>query len=215
MVANYLSAIYDLTAFGIYKIKNAMVSADMDDGITIEVSFDGGSSFLAVDKVNTKFAVPKSAGKIQVKITFHDVNKADIYKVKATGFFQNLEVGTTVYFTKVSTGQIHSTNLGRNGYYSIALPRGLYDVWYKVRGERVDLMTSFNPETAYTPPKRIDKEAQIEGLFRDMTWAKSCVFDTFEDRSKMIHGSAIIDADGDLSDGVTSRKCRYWAIGFE
>lgn len=215
MLANYLSAVYDLTSFGIFKIKSAIVSADVDNNITIEVSFDGGVSFHVVEKLNTKFTVSNSAGKIQVRITFEDVAKSYIYKVKATGFFQNLDIGTTVNFTKLSTNKAYSTIVGRNGHYNVSLPRGLYEAWYVSSGKKVILMTNYNPEIVYQPTQRLDKEAIIEGIFRDISWAKYSVFDTFVDKSKMIHGSAILDTEGDLSDGTTNRKCRYWAIGFE
>ena len=212
---NYLSAVYDLTAFGIYKIRNAIVSSDMDENITIEVSFDGGVSFHKVKNLNTKFPIRRSKGKVQVRITFEDTDKSGIYKVKATGFFQNLEIGTVVNFTKRTTNQTYPTTLGRNGQYSISLPRGQYDVWHTVSGVRENLMNNYNPEIVQQPTKRLDKESIVEGFFRDIDWAKYSVFDTFEDPSKMIHGNAIIDADGDLSDGITDRKCRYWAIGFD
>ena len=215
MVANYLSVVYDLTKFGIFKISNAIVSSDMDEGISVEVSFDNGKSFYKVESLNTKFPVLKSNGKIQVKIYFEDVKSSDIYKVKSTGFFQNLEIGTTVNFTKLTTNQNYSTTVGRNGQYSISLPRGLYEVWYKNSGVREILMPNFNPEVTYSPTHRLDKEAIIENTFRDIPWAKYSVFDTFADRSKMDRGNAIIDPEGDLSDGTTNRKCRYWAIGFE
>lgn len=215
MVANYLSAVYDLTPFGIFSIRNAIMSADLDDGITIDVSFDGGKSFIPAVELNRKFQVKKSTGKIQVRITFEDQAKSDIYKVTATGFFQNLDVGTTVNFTKLSTNTNYRTTVGRNGYYKISLPRGLYDVWYQSNGGKEPLMSNYNPEVVVTPTQRVDKEAIIEGAFRDVEWTRWSVFDTFADRSKMIHGGAIIDADGDLSDGTTDRKCRYWALGFE
>jgi len=215
MVANYLSAVYDLTSFGIFKIKNAIVGADMDDNITIEISFNGGKSFQKVKKLNTKFSVIKSTGKIQVKITFEDQVNSDIYMVKTTGFFQNLEIGTTVNFTKISTNKTYSTTIGRNGQYNISLPRGSYEVWYKNSGTKEVLMTNYNPEITFTPTHRLDKEAIIENVFGDIDWARWSVFDTFVDKSKMIYGSAIIDPEGNLSDGVTNRKCRYWAIGFE
>jgi len=215
MVANYLSAVYDLTPFGVYKISNAILCSDIDDNITIEVSFNGGKSFTRATP-NVKFPVAKSTGKVQVRITFQEPEKSDIYKVKTNGYFQNLEIGTTVNFTKSSNGNTYKAIIGRNGYYSISLPRGLYDVWYtNASGNRENLLTAFNPEVSYVPFARMDKEAVIEGTFRDLPWAKSCVFDTFEDQSKMIRGTAIVDSDGDLSDGVTSRKCRYWAIGFD
>ena len=215
MTANYLSAVYDLTAFGIFNIKNAIVGADMDNGITIEVSFDGGKSFVTVPKLNEKMVVSKSNGKIQVRITFEDTRKSTIYKVKTTGFFQNLEAGTSVNFTKLTTSKTYYTTIGRDGYYSISLPRGTYEVWYPVDGVKETIMSNFNPEVTYTPTHRLDKEAIIENAFKDIDWAKYTVFDTFADRSKMIFGSTIIDPEGDLSDGTTSRKCRYWTIGFE
>jgi hypothetical protein len=215
MIANYLSAVYDLTPFGIFHIKNAIMSADLDDGITVDVSFDGGLSFVSSVELNRKFKVGKSTGKIQVRITFQDQVKSDIYKVKATGFFQNLDVGTTVNFTKTSTNSNSKTTVGRNGYYKISLQRGVYDVWYTSDGVKEPLMTNYNPEIVLTPNERVDKEAIIDGTFRDIDWTRWSVFDTFADRSKMIHGGAIVDADGDLSDGTTDRKCRYWAIGFE
>lgn len=216
MTANYLSVIYDLTPFGVYKIKNAIVSSDVDDGITIEVSFDGGASFYPINRLNTKFSVPtKSNGKIQVRIVFTEDSKSDIYKVKAKGFFQNLEIGTVVNFTKTSNDSNFQTTVGRNGQYGISLPRGQYDVWYNSGKEKITLMTNYNPEVVYTPTQRLDKESIVEGFFRDVPWAKSCIFDTFGDSSKMSYGSAIYDIDGDLSDGLTNRKCRYWAIGFD
>ena len=215
MVANYLSAVYDLTPFGIFKIKNAIMSADIDEGITIDVSFDGGRSFISAVELNKKFNVLKSTGKIQVRITFEDQVKSDIYKVKATGFFQNLDIGTTVNFTKQSTNTNYKTTVGRNGYYKISLPRGVYDVWYTNVGEKEIIMTNYNPEVVVTPTQRVDKQAIIEGVFRDVDWSRWSVFDTFEDRNKMKAGGAIVDAEGDLSDGVTDRKCRYWALGFE
>ncbi len=214
MIANYLSAVLDLTAFGIFKIKNAILSSDKDDGITIEVSFNGGSSFVKVEP-NTKFPVNSSTGKIQVKITFEDVKKSDIYRVKSIGYFQNLEVGTTVTFTKVSTSENFTTKIGRNGFYSISLPRGTYEVWYTNSKIKETLMNNFNPEITLVPTHRLDKETLVENVFRDIDWARCCVFDTFSDTSKMLHGNAIVDSEGDLSDGITNRKCRYWAIGFE
>jgi hypothetical protein len=215
MVENYLSAVYDLTPFGIFKIRSAIVSADVDDGITIEVSFNGGSTFYRIEKLNTKFTVPMSTGKIQVRITFEDQKSSDIYMVKSTGFFQNLNVGTNVNFTKTTTNKNFQTSVGREGYYSIRLPRGNYEVWYTNSGTREILMRNYNPEVVYTPTQRTDKEAMIESAFSGIDWAKWSVFDTFVDRSKMIYGGAIIDPEGDLSDGVTNRKCRYWAVGFE
>lgn len=215
MLANYLSVVYDLTSFGISKIRNAIVSSDMDDNITIEVSFDGGKSFYKINKLNTKFEVPSSTGKIQVRITFEDIASPNIYKVKTTGFFQNLGIGTTANFTNTTTNTNYSTTIGRNGQYNISLPRGIYDVWYTNASKREMLMSQFNPEIVYKPTHRLDKEAIIDGIFSDVAWAKYSVFDTFVDKSKMMYGNTIVDPEGDLSDGVTDRKCRFWAIGFE
>jgi len=215
MFANYVSQIYDLTTFGIFNIKNAIVSSDMDNNIIIEVSFNGGGVFHKVDKLNTKFEVPVSTGKIQVRITFEDVPKDDIYMMKSTGFFQNLGVGTTINFTKTSTNKTFSTTIGRNGQYFISLPRGKYTVWYKSNGQKETLMTNYNPEITYTPTYENGKQAIIENTFADIDWARFSVFDTFVDNSKMLNGSAIIDTQGNLSDGKTNRKCRYWAVGFE
>lgn len=215
MLANYTSVIYDLSHFGVYKIKNAIVCADIDDGITIEVSFDGGSTFVNVDSLNKMFPVLKSTGKIQVKISFNDEGRSDIYRVKTTGFFQNLEMGTTISFIKRSTKERFETSLGDNGKYSISLPRGIYDVYYtNPKGVNVLLMEAFNPETTFMHTWRMDKDAIIEGVFREIPWAKYCVFDTFVDTTKMLRGTAMINSDGDLSDGITNRRVKYWAIGF-
>lgn len=211
---NYISIVYDLTKFGIYKIKNAMVTADMDDGITMEVSFDGGSTFIPVE-LNKKFKVTRSKGKIQVKIKFLDSTKADIYKVNAYGFFQNLDIGTTLNFTKISTKETYTTKVGENGRYAISLPRGVYEVWYVTNQGKIVLMNNFNPEVRISPNTSLDKENSIELFLMELDWAKYSVFDTFYDHSKMLNGSAIVDPDGNLSDGITDRKVRYWAIGFE
>lgn len=211
---NYSSVVYDLTQFGVYKISNAIVSADMDSGIAIEVSFDGGFTFKSVKTLNQKFPVQQSRGKVQVKITFNDMPDADIYKVKATGFFQNLEIGTRVTFTKHSTSESFSTTVGENGRFLIYLPRGTYDVWYtNDRNQRVSIYTQFNPEVIVTPYNGLDKENTIEMFLRDVDWAKYTIFDTFADPQKMLNGSAIIDQFG-LTDGVTNRHVRYWAVGF-
>jgi hypothetical protein len=210
----YLSAVYDLRAFNIFKITNAIVFSDADDGILFNVSFDNGNTFQSVEP-NVKFPVITSNGRIQVKITFEDVSVDDIYTVKATGFFQNLAVGTTVNFTKISTNTTYTTKIGRDGYYNISLPRGKYDVWYVSSGKKETLMMNYNPEITQVATERLDKESMIEGIFRDVDWAKYSVFDTFADRSKMTHGGAIIDPEGNLSDGTTNRKCRFWALGFD
>lgn len=187
----------------------------MDDGISIAVSFDGGNVFQSIPNIHEKLPVKSSTGKIQVKITF-DTNKADdIYKIKTSGFFYNLGVGTTLFFTKISTKEIFSTSLGPNGKYSISLPRGTYEIWVKgTSSERTILSKSYNPELGVLDKKRIDKEAIIEMSMRDIDWVSYSVFDTFED-NRMEHGDALIDSDGDLSDGEFGMKCRYWSIGFD
>jgi hypothetical protein len=215
VVSEYISIIYDLTHFGIFNIKNAIVTSDLDDGITIEVSFDGGVNFILVTEVNKKFNVLQSKGKIQVRVKFYEVEDSDIYTVKTVGYFSNLELGTTLNFTKNSTGENFATNIAENGRYSINLPRGYYEVWIMDNGDKVVLLDSFNPETVIQPTKRLDKENSIEMFIRDVDWIKYAVFDTFDDTNKIYMSSAIIDPEGDLSDGKTNRKCRYWGIGFE
>lgn len=211
----YTSIVYDLTQFGLYKINNAIVSADMDNGITIEVSFDGGSSFRKVEKLNTKFPVERSKGKIQVKITFDDSPGTDIYMINTSGYFQNLDIGTNLKFTKNSTGQVYKTTIGANGKYKISLPRGIYSIWYvNSSGNKVELTSNFNPEIRANTSMGTNKENTIELFLSNVEWAKYSVFDTFTDPDKMLSGSAIIDPDGNLSDGITDRKVRYWAIGF-
>ena len=213
---NYLSVVYDLTGFGIYNIKNAIVNSDMDDGITIDVSFNGGSTFIKGVELNKKFSVPKSTGKIQTKINFNDSTSSDIYTVRTKGVFTNLEIGTTIYFTNINTPKTFSTNIGPSGVYSINLPRGNYSVWYKSsRGDKIELIPSFNPETRTNTSTGVDKENTIELFSNSIEWVKYSVFDTFSDTKKMLNGSCIIDPDGNLSDGITNRKVRYWAIGFE
>ena len=210
----YTSVIYDLTQFGIFKISNAIITADMDNGIAIEVSFDGGSTFTKVSNLNSKFPVVNSKGKIQVKILFEDDSRADIYKVKTNGFFQNLDIGTRVKFTKISTNETFTTTIGENGRYTIFLPRGVYTVWYKDGPTKTTLFSSFNPEAIVISSTGIEKENSVELFLRDVDWAKYSVFDKFTDNSKMLNGNAIIDRYG-LSDGITDRRVRYWAIGFE
>lgn len=214
MLVNYISKVYDLTQFGIFKINNAIVGSDLDSGISIEVSFDGGATFLLVNP-DEKFHVNKSTGKIQVRISFLNIETNHIYMVKTIGFFQNLEIGTTIYFTKKSTKKEFKTTIKENGKYSIELPRGIYDVWYINDHDKISLINNFNPEIVYLPQVRIDKENSIELYFRDIPWAKYTVFDTFVNNENMKYGNAIIDVDGDLSDGVSDRKCKYWSIHFD
>lgn len=211
----YLSPIYDLTSFGIFNIKNAIVVSDIDDGILIDVSFNGGLSFMSIEKLNTKFQVSDSTGKIQVRISFTKSNSFDEYKIKTNGHFQNLIIGTNINFTNLTTKKNYQTIVGRNGYYNILLPSGLYEVWYMGSGIKQIISSSYNPEVVNVPHHRLDKEAIIDGIFRDIDWAKYSVFETFSDVDILSRSNAILDPDGDLSDGLTNRKCRYWIIGFE
>lgn len=126
-----------------------------------------------------------------------------------------MDIGTTINFTKISTSEVYSTNVGRNGYYSIFIPRGIYEISYNVSGNKVILLSNYNPEISYIPTQSYDKESIIENTFRDIEWAKFSIFDTFSDMNKMLSGNAIIDSNGNLSDGMTNRKCRYWVVIFE
>lgn len=213
-MSNYLSCVYDLTQFGIHKINSALLTADLDRGITVEVSFDGGASFSSAP-LNTRFTVVNSSGKIQTRIVFKSVEQSDIYQVRTTGFFNNLSIGTRVTFTHLTTQKEYSTTLGDHGKYMLMLPRGQYRIWYMSGKNQITITESFDPEMIIDPTHRTDKEVAIELFFRDVPWAKSCVFDTFDDPKKMLYGSAIRDVDGDLSDGTTSRKVKYWAVAFD
>lgn len=214
MVAQYISVDYDLTKFGVFNVNNAIFSSDVDNDITFEVSFNGGKSFDFV-KLNKKFSVKNNSGHIKVRIKFNDTKLSDEYKIKSIGFFQNLEIGTTVYFEKQSNKQTYSTNIGENGKYTIFLPRGIYDIWHIDSGEKIILLSKYNPEVSYIPTNRLDKENTIEMYFRELSWAKYAIFDTFSNLEQMAYGNAILDMDGDLSDGKTTRKCRYWLISFD
>lgn len=211
----YTSIVYDLTYFGIHKIKTAVVGADCDSGISFEISFDGGASFYTVTELNKPFSVNNSKGKIQFRINFNPVSSFDIYRIKTIGYFSNLEAGTTLYFTNKSTKKEYSTTIAENGRYSISLPRGCYEVWFNQNSNKIELLSSFNPETVVLPTKRLDKQLAVELYVKDMKFVKNAIFDVFDDESKKLIGNTIIDTDGDLSDGITSRKCRWICIGFE
>lgn len=215
MAVSYTSIVYDLTQFGIYDIKNAIVGSDCDNNIAFEVSFDGGVSFSRVSQLNKKFSVRGSKGKIQFRIVFLDEADSNIYMVKTVGYFSNLEVGTTLYFENKKTKELFQTAIAENGRYSIYLPKGLYSVWYRSNSTKINLMPSFNPEAVVLPTKRVDKENSIELYIRDIDWVTNAIFDTFDSTDKKLIGDAIIDYEGDLSDGRTSRKCRWVVIGFE
>lgn len=213
-MSNYLSCVYDLTQFGIHKINSALLTADIDRGIVVEVSFDGGVSFSSVT-LNTRFAVLNSTGKIQVRIVFKPISQSDIYQVRTTGFLNNLSIGTRVIFTHLSSKKDYYATLSDHGKYMLMLPRGQYRIWYMSGKDEVTISESFDPEMIVDPTHRTDKEVAVELFFRDVQWAKSCVFDTFDDPKKMLYGSAIRDVDGDLSDGITNRKVKYWAVAFD
>ena len=211
----YLSKVFDLTHFGIYNISNAILYSDSDNGVVFDISFDGGKTFQRVSNIHEGFPVRNSKGKIQVKITFTRSNDGNIYMIKVNGYFYNLDVGTTIHFTKKTTKEDFTTNLGLNGFYSLDLPRGEYDIWYVDQrdGEKLSLSSNFNPELSVNSPNRFDKESIIEMAFRGVEWTKYSIFDDFTE-NKMLEGNAIIDVDGDLNDGDEGIKCRYWSIGF-
>lgn len=215
MAISYTSIVYDLNQFGIYNISNAIIGTDSDAGISIDVSFDGGTSFLRNVIVNKRLSVPSSKGKIQFRIKFDDDAAANPYKIKTVGFFSNLEIGTALYFENISTKSVYSTTISENGRYSIYLPKGYYTIWAKIRTEKTILLNRFNPETVILPTQRLDKETAIELYIRDVDWVSNAIYDTFSNEDKKLIGDSIIDIDGDLSDGKTSRKCRWVVIGFE
>lgn len=211
MVSKYLSIVYDLREFGISNISSAILFSEVDDGILIEVSFDGGKTF-NTPELFKKFLVKSSTCKIQVRITFQNINLSNIYKIKNTGFFNNLEIGTILNFTNNKTSENYSTKIGLNGKYTILLPRGSYTIWVD---DKTILMNNYNPETSIIPVTNgLNKETAIEMIMRDVDWMKYVVFDTFENEDKMIYGDAIVDQNGNLSDGYSDRTCKYWALGF-
>jgi len=215
-IASYTSIKYNLNSFGITRASRAIVTADLDPGVDIYVSFNGGATFKTIESLNKTFQVENSTGIFQVRVIFTDSNDVDPYLIKAVGFFQNTEIGTEIFFENIENSSIYSTIVGENGRYMIYLPKGRYQVWHIVnRNEKTIVAETFNPEITTLPAYRIDKENSVENFLRDVDWAKFAIFDTFEDYSKMETGDAIIDSDGNLSDRVTNRKCRFWSIAFK
>lgn len=214
ILASYTSIIYDVTKFGIYNIKNMIVGSDCDNGISIDVSFDGGASFLYNVSLDKKISVPISKGKIQFKIKFNDINITESYLIKTSGFFPDFEIGTVILFENNNTKKIYETNILENGKYSICIPKGIYKVYTKLPNNII-LLDGMNPEAVIQPAKRLDKETIVESYIDKISWVKNAIYDVFDNDDKNLIGDASIDIDGDLSDRKTPRKCRWIVVGFE
>jgi len=203
---------YDLGLFDVNQIKSAMITSDKDSGVSIELSFDGGSTFRVYTE-NEKFEVNSQTAKIRVKIIFSDSYTGQ-YKITATGNFPMLAIGTSLYFSS-SVGKTYKTTIGTSGSYSIDLPDSTYRVWYLDSDNKEITIDQY-----YIPKLRIDnrepkaKEAMVEMFIRDLSWAKYCIFDVYENLDKITTTSASLDVYGNLINYSTGSVCRWWALGF-
>lgn len=209
----YRTKTLDLRPFGVSAIKRAILTADADDGLTYRVSFDAGRSW-RVAKLNTPFVVPSSNNQIKVEIRFPKNDSRSIYTVSASGVFP-LSVGTTVYFENGDS--TFTTVIGFDGRYNVSLPKGIYTVYYRQSGTRVELLNDFNPESyAFRQPDDLDKENTIQMFLSTIEWADYSVYDTFKDQSKMGDDTtAKIDIMQNLTADNTDKAVRYWALAFE
>lgn len=212
MSAIYKSIVYDLTSFGIFSIKRALFSSDMDDGIVPSISFDGGGTFKNVE-LNRDFKVERSNGKVQVKLLFNS-NSTSENTVKYVGYLENYVVGTTIYFKNISTKKYYKSILGENGKYVANLKPGKYDIYVEDINS-IPVITNYTPTVRYV--QNIDyKLNSVEELFKNISWAKYSICDIFDDEKKMSNVSTtIIDPYGNLSDGQTNAKVKYWVVCFD
>ena len=212
MAAIYESIVYDLNDFGIDQIQSAIISSDKDDGVSIEVSFNGGSSFLSVN-ANEKIDISNSTNKIKVRIIFNnDLN--GIYKIPMSGNYQMLSIGTSLFFQNNSNKKTYSTTIGMNGKYNISLFPGIYSVWYIAnKNEKIYLTQYLNTNIPITEKDSTIKENTVEMFFRDVDWTKYCIFDVFENLNKMSSGTVELNPEGNLIDTKTNKICRWWAVG--
>lgn len=208
----YKSIVYNLNSFGIFTIKRAIFSSDMDNNVLPAISFNGGKTFKSVEN-NSEFYVDSSNGNIQVKITFPDDNSSE-YTIRTVGYLSNYVLGTPIYFKKKSTGKFYKTIIGDSGKYVINLPRGSYDVYVDSKTSE-PIIVDYVPTINYEPSLDY-KVNSIESILKDITWAKYSIYDIFDDPNKMSTDSTtIIDPYGNLSDGKTNRKVKYWALCFD
>jgi len=208
----YNSIQYDLSLFGIEKIKSAILASDKDSGVSIEVSFDGGSTFHAPN-INEKFEVDALSSLIKVRITFNEQYK-EPYTIETTGNYPMLAIGTSLFFS-TRAGQKYETTIGPDGAYSINLPDTGFKVWFIDEVDRemvLDMWMMPRYRTDKTEPKA--KEAIVELFARDIPWAKYTVFDVYENLDKVATNTARLDIYGNLIDFETNKVCRWWALGF-
>ncbi len=211
MAAVYESITYNLKDFGIENPTSAIISCDKDSGIDLRVSFDGGLNF--IEPILNKKMDINSNGKIKVQIIFNDEYSAK-YRIPVSGNFSNLSIGTSLYFQDKETTEVFNTTIGLDGKYNILLPPGRYTVhYYDQFGNQTLLLTDFNSNIPITKKDPLIKENIVEMFFRDISWARYCIFDVFGDLKKMASGSAELNVNGDLTDKQTDRVCRWWAIG--
>jgi hypothetical protein len=212
MSAIYKSIVYDLTSFGIFTIKRALFSADMDEGVLPSVSFDGGRTFKSV-KLNQEFRMDSSTGKVQVKMLFPNNNSSE-YTIKTVGYLPNYILGTVIYFKKKSNGKFYKTTIGENGKYIISLPRGEYDIFVESKTS-TPIITNYLPSVQTT--QNLDyKINSVESILKSVPWARYSIYDIFDDENKISpESTTIIDPYGNLSDGNTSTKVKYWALCFD
>jgi hypothetical protein len=210
----YRTKSLNLQKFGVYDIKRAMLTADADDGLVYRVSLNNGKTWYVVKLNEPWYPSQFTSGRIIVEIKFPSITgEPGIYTLNASGVFP-LSVGTTVYF--YAGTNTFSTIVGPDGRYNIALPSGLYKVFYNQSGDRVVLAEGYNPEMyAYRQPDDLDKENTISMFLGHIDWATNAVFDTFKDGSKFADtSSAQIDLQQNLTDR-SGRVVRYWALVFE
>ena len=207
----YKSITYDLGLFDISQIGSVILASDKDSGVSIEFSFDGGSTFSAYD-INTKYVVNQSSTKVVAKIIFDDSSNG-IYLIPVSGNYQMLSIGTPIIFESESSGVKYRTAIGPNGMYKIDLPPDVYTVKYMTSPKtEVVLQTMFNPSVATSGYESLAKESMVEMFVRHVDWVDVSIFDVFTDKSKMV-GNVELDFDGNLIDTSTNKVCRWWALG--
>ncbi len=209
----YTSVVYDLSLFGIENITSAMLTADKDSGVSIELSFDSGSTF-RVCEMNEKFDVDPLMNHVVCRVNFNNQNVVP-YTIETTGNFPMLSIGTSLFF-KSAGGQVHQTSIGADGSYIISLPNLSYTVSYvDDNGVEVILDSFFIPKLRVYKHEPKAKEAMVEMFMRDLDWAKYTIFDVYENLDKISYPSgAQLDVYGNLIDTQTNSVCRWWALGF-
>ena len=214
MAAKYQSIEYNLNVMGISDLKSAIISSDMDSGVSIEVSFDGGSTFV-VYETNKKIDIIGTTGKIVVRVLFNSKIHSE-YLITISGNYQMLTIGTSLYFREDKSGKIYQTAIGVDGSYKISIPPGIYTIYYyDSRKNEIILGSTYSPTLYINNAEPSAKINTVEMFIRDIPWVKYGIFDIFENLEKMDFGTATLDINGDLHDVDSNTVCRWWAIGLE